>query len=122
MHSTFAMARLTPHESTSAASDIARTDADLRSLRREVQSLDANLAKALMINEALWELLRDKLDLTENDLNDKLYQIDMRDGQLDGRNQRGPARCPECNRTVSARHPACIYCGTIIDQSVFGMT
>ena len=90
--------------------------------QQEVRMLEANLAKALMIAEALWELVRDKLGLTEEDLNDKLYAIDMRDGQLDGKNERAVAECPQCRRNVSRRHPACLYCGTLIDDSVFRLT
>ena len=84
-----------------------------------VRVLEANLVKVLMINEALWEIIREKLNLTEEALNDKLYQIDMRDGKLDGDNQPGVRQCPACRRNVSPRHPACIYCGQIIDDSVF---
>ncbi len=86
-----------------------------------VRVLEANLAKVLMINEALWEILRDKLDLTDEELNQKLYEIDMRDGVLDGKNQRSVSECPSCHRKVSPRHPACIYCGQIINDSVFQM-
>ena len=88
-------------------------------VKQQLRWLEANLAKSLMINEALWEIVRDKLHVTEDELNDKLYEIDMRDGELDGKNQRRAAKCPQCNRTVSARHPACLYCGKIIDDSVF---
>lgn len=92
-------------------------------LQVDLKMLESNLAKALLINEALWELIRDKHHLTEDDLNNKLYEIDMRDGQLDGKNQRNTAvPCPKCNRTVSARHATCLYCGQIIDDSVFRMT
>ncbi len=91
-------------------------------LRQQVRVLEANLAKSMMINEALWELMRERLKLTEKDLHDKLYAIDMRDGQLDGKNQRGIAECPNCSRKVSPRHPACIYCGTVIDVSVFSIS
>lgn len=91
-------------------------------LDRHTRWLEANLAKCLMINEALWEIIRDKLNLTENDLNDKLYQIDMRDGRLDGKNQRPATKCPQCSRTVSARHLACLYCGHVMDDSVFNLS
>ena len=91
-------------------------------LRRDVRILENNLARAFLINEALWELMQKKLHLTEDDLNKKLYDIDMRDGQLDGKNQPNPSKCPNCNRPVSARHAACIYCGTVIDKSVFSIS
>ena len=104
----------------SADSTAARSAA--RQAQNQVRILEANLAKALMINEALWELMRDKLKLTEEDINNKLYEIDMRDGVLDGKNQRPVSECHECHRKVSSRHPACLYCGAVIDDSVFKMT
>lgn len=90
-------------------------------LKQQVRILEANLSKSLLINEALWELMQDRLKLTEKDLHDKLYEIDMRDGQLDGKNQRRVAECPRCQRKVGPRHPACIYCGQVIDTSVFSI-
>lgn len=88
-------------------------------VRQQLRYLEANLAKSLMINEALWEIVRDKLHVTQDELNDKLYEIDMRDGEIDGKNQRSVTKCPQCNRPVSGRHPACLYCGQVIDDSVF---
>ena len=88
---------------------------------QRIKLLEANLAKALMISEALWELLAEKAGLTEDDLHKKLYEVDMRDGVLDGKNQRQATECPACNRTVSSRHAACLYCGQVIDTSVFNM-
>ena len=71
----------------------------------------------------IWEIIKERHNLNEDHLNEKLYQIDMRDGQLDGKNQRSePIKCPKCKRPVSSRHPACIYCGHEIDDSVFRMS
>ncbi len=87
----------------------------------QVQRLEMNLAKTMMICEALWELLREKTGLTQEDLYKKLYEIDMRDGVLDGQNQAKVRDCPSCHRPVSGRHGACLYCGHILDESVFRM-
>ena len=86
-----------------------------------VRRLEMNLGKTLMICEALWELLRDKTGLTQDDLYQKLYEVDMRDGTLDGQNQAKVRGCPSCNRPVSGRHVACLYCGHVLDESVFRM-
>ena len=122
---TFGMVGLSVQQ-TMAARDAQRESASAQNLARQVQYqariLEANLAKALMINEALWEIIRDKLKLGEDDLNNKLYEIDMRDGLLDGKNQRRVSECPNCHRCVSPRHPACIYCGQIMDDSVFSIS
>jgi hypothetical protein len=111
----------TIHTVTSSRSDSTNAN-KIMSIQRRINWLETNLAKTLMINEALWEFIRDQHQLSLEDLHNKLYEIDMRDGQLDGKNQRGVSTCPKCNRKVSPRHPACIYCGEVIDNSVFSMT
>lgn len=98
-----------------------RAESKAVSLQLEVKNLRSDLARTLMICESLWELLRDKARLTEADLHKKLYEIDMRDGVLDGKNQRKAKKCPDCEHMVSARHVACIYCGKVMDESVFSI-
>ncbi len=97
----------------------ARAESGARNAQRDVKHLRASLSKTMLICEALWELLSESANLTEEDLHKKMYEVDMRDGVLDGKNQRRAVECPDCGRTVSPRHPACVYCGTVIDTSVF---
>jgi ribosomal protein L32 len=104
---------------SAAVGEVARAKSKAGKVERQVRVLEANLAKSMMINEALWELIRDQHGLTEKDLHKKLYEVDMRDGVLDGKHQRKAVECPNCGHTVSPRHPACIYCGQVIDESVF---
>ena len=107
---------------TAAGQKAAAAARKVDSVKMELRTLRENLAKALMINEALWEIIKAKHDLTEEDLNGKLYEIDMRDGQLDGKNQRCvPVECPQCRRKISPRRAACIYCGHVMDESVFSI-
>ena len=89
--------------------------------RLEIRFLRANLEKTLMICEALWELLRERGKMTDEHLHEKLYEIDMRDGVLDGKNQRAISQCPNCKRNVSPRHATCLYCGHVIDDSIFSL-
>jgi|GEM_PF-459999 len=111
------------HAAREAGNKAAATAGKVSEIQRTLRMLQENLAKALMINEALWELIKEKHNLSDNDLNEKLYMVDMRDGQLDGKNQRtSAAKCHQCHRMVSHRHAACIYCGTVIDDSIFSLT
>jgi hypothetical protein len=99
----------------------ARAENKAKSVERDVKGLRSDLARTLMICEALWELLSENEGLSEADLHKKLYEIDMRDGILDGKNQRKAKKCPECEHMVSTRHPACIYCGKVMDESIFSI-
>ncbi len=104
-----------------ASTDAARAEAVARSTQKELRVLHENLARTMLICEALWELLRERGKMTDEDLHKKLYEIDMRDGELDGKNQRKAQECPQCGRRVSRRHASCIYCGQVIDTSVFSI-
>lgn len=86
---------------------------------RQVKLLEENLAKAMLISEALWELLSERSGLKIEHLHKKMYEIDMRDGELDGKNQRKAVECGGCGRMVGPRHSVCMYCGQVIDDSVF---
>ena len=101
-------------DASSAASRAAKAECS-------VKMLEENLSKTLLICEALWELLSQRSGLTVQDLHNKLYEIDMRDGTLDGKNQRKAIECSGCGRMVAARHSTCLYCGQVIDNSVFRM-
>ena len=105
----------------SGGQSAARAESVARSAEKRVRVIEANLAKTLMICESLWELLRDKHGWTDQALYKKLHEVDMRDGVLDGKNQRKAVDCPDCGHKVSPRHQACIYCGRVIDTSVFSI-
>ena len=122
MIGTFGLAGAAAHQTIAgvmASRDAATAKSRTMALKQYVRVLEANLAKTMMICETLWEIISEKHNLTEEDLHRKLYEIDMRDGVLDGKNQRKAVKCSKCGHTVSPRHPACIYCGNIIDTSVF---
>ena len=102
-----------------AARRSARAENKVASVSGRMHILEANLAKALLICETLWEFIREHHSLTDEQLRKKIYEIDMRDGTLDGKHQRKAVKCPSCSHMVSSRHPACLYCGQIIDDSIF---
>ncbi|MCK5565932.1 MAG: hypothetical protein KAJ07_11855 [Planctomycetes bacterium] len=120
MHGTFGMVRTT-YIAAAASGAAARAKNKADSVAHQVKALEANLAKTLLICETLWEFISKEQGLNETDLNKMMYDIDMRDGQLDGKNQRKISECPDCARKVSPRHPACLYCGKVIDSSAFSM-
>lgn len=123
MHSVFCSTRGVSGIQTLAAAQQEATSAkhSANRVETELKTVQANLAKTLLICESLWELLAEKTNLTIDDLHKKLYEVDMRDGVLDGKNQRQAVECPNCKHMISPRHQACLYCGQIIDASVFQM-
>ena len=73
--------------------------------------LDERVDKLVLACMAMWELLKDRTELTEEDLMAKVQEVDLRDGQADGKVSKTVAKCPKCGRTMSPRHKKCLYCG-----------
>jgi hypothetical protein len=74
--------------------------------------LENRLNKIELIAEALWNLLKDKTDLTDNDLMDMVTEVDLQDGQLDGKATKIPfVECSQCHRKSNKSHYKCLYCG-----------
>lgn len=95
-------------EAQSAAASGAQAASDAKA---GMQGIQARLDKLTLINMAMWSLLQEVSDLTEEDLIERIKQIDLSDGQLDGKVRSKAQQCPQCNRVMSSKHSRCLYCG-----------
>jgi len=77
----------------------------------EIRDLQHQVQRLQLLNQALWELLRNKLSLTDDELAGKAHEVDMRDGVADGKMTETPLKCPTCGRVSSSKHWRCLYCG-----------
>lgn len=82
--------------------------ADAKDAARDVEE---RLNQLALINMALWSLLKEKTSLTDEDLIARVQEIDVSDGQLDGKVHVALAHCPRCEQTLSKKHRRCLYCG-----------
>lgn len=78
----------------------------------DLQRLEDRVDRLALINMAMWSLLRDKTNLTEQDLMERVKLIDLLDGKEDGKATRTVSKCTACNRPMHPRHQKCIYCGS----------
>ncbi len=70
--------------------------------------MEARLDRALLTMQAMWTLMRERLDVTEEELRALITEIDLSDGQIDGRARRSVMECPHCSRKISQRFPRCM--------------
>jgi len=86
----------------------------------EVDELELRLNRTLLVMEAMWTLLRDNTELTDEDLAARMVELDSGDGRIDGHARREPLLCEECNRPTSQRIPRCVWCGHPVPIDPFG--
>lgn len=77
----------------------------------EMRDLEERLDKLQLICMAMWEVIKEKTDMSEVDLMTKVQELDLRDGIVDGKVTRTVKDCPNCHRRMSPRHKRCLYCG-----------
>ena len=88
--------------------------------RSNVEMMQMDVERLLMITEALWTMLRDEHGYTDEQLIQKVQENDMRDGRLDGKvAKQPPSECPQCGRAISARRPMCVFCGAASTDDPF---
>ena len=94
-----------------AISQAARSQTKANEAQRVVSVLEERIDKLLLVNMAVWELLKERTSLAEEDLMNKVHEIDIRDGVVDGKITEGIKKCRKCDRTMSQKHRRCLYCG-----------
>lgn len=109
------------------SNDESLRDYDEKQKRREEDrqksapnELERRINKLELICMALWSLLRENTDLTDDDLAARVEKIDAMDGSVDGRVAKGQIKCPQCNRVMSSKHEKCMYCGFESQEGPFG--
>ncbi len=89
------------------------------SLRTRVMELELKVGRLELSNRVVWEMLRDGLKLTEQQMDERMKTIDLRDGVEDGKVSQVPMRCPSCKRVSSSKHWKCLYCGLEFEKYVY---
>jgi len=85
-----------------------------QSITEYVKSVEERFEHLALKCQALWELIRDNTKLTDEDIEKKIGEVDLRDGVSDGKMTKVPQPCQSCGRTVSLRHSNCLYCGEVL--------
>lgn len=109
------------YDMSSAKVDSLDAKAKAREAATEVAFLKQKVEKLMMITEALWIVLKETTNYTDEDLKEIIREVDMKDGKLDGKvAAETPGTCPNCGQTLQKNKNICIYCGTEIEiEDVF---
>ncbi len=92
---------------------------DARQLQQTVRVLEQQCERLTLAAMAMAEILRDRLGVTEPEIEAKLVEIDQRDGRLDGRFRSSNTLCPQCQRPNGFNRRHCLYCGTELATESF---
>ena len=73
--------------------------------------LEEKVDRLALICRAMFEMLQQTSGFSEDQLKAKIQEIDLRDGQADGRMTTQAKRCPKCDAMMSPKFGRCLFCG-----------
>ncbi|MDB5340443.1 MAG: hypothetical protein JWN70_6062 [Planctomycetaceae bacterium] len=77
----------------------------------QLRVLSARFEHLTLVTQTLWELLAQHGNLTQEQMFDKMQEIDLRDGEANCKIGKPTFLCNNCGHRVSATFEVCIYCG-----------
>ena len=81
-----------------------------RDPRTSLSEVEERIGRLTLACTAMWELLRQRTGVTDQQLLEVIQEVDLRDGVLDGQRKASPLTCPSCGRRNNRRHRTCMYC------------
>ena len=97
-----------------AAAKASQAHAD--AVRFDLSVFERRLNRLALCNQALWELLRDNTTLTDDDLNAKIREIDLRDGREDNKMAAQQIPCAAYGKLSNTKRNTCVYCGATLPK------
>jgi len=85
-------------------------------LESDAGSLQRRVEVMALANQALFEILRDRLGISEEEVIYRMAEIDAQDGRKDGKMSTSArvVTCRRCGRAVSTTRLRCMYCGELV--------
>ncbi len=79
-------------------------------LKLKISPLEEKIEFMRVANQALWEIVSEKCDITTGEFKTRILEVDFRDGVLDGKETMRILDCPNCYQKVNSKRALCLYC------------
>jgi hypothetical protein len=73
--------------------------------------MDKRVNRLSLLCQAMWEMLRERAEFTEDQLAAKVLEVDLRDGRNDNCITTQIRDCPSCGRKTNSKRAVCVICG-----------
>jgi hypothetical protein len=78
--------------------------------RSQFEDLEDQISRLKLVCESMWELMSQVTGLTAEQLEQRIHEVDLDDGQADGRKVHAAAMCTQCESMIPSRSKVCTYC------------
>jgi hypothetical protein len=96
------------HEAEASAN---RAASKAEAVHERLASQERRIERLALHCQAMWEMLRERAQFTEEEFVNKVLEVDLRDGRTDGRMAAQITDCPNCKQKTNSRRATCVICG-----------
>jgi|GEM_PF-330613 len=94
-----------------ARSVAASAQEENRYLKIRIEHLEETVERLSLMCMAVAEIVRDRVGVSQQEIEAKVQEIDLRDGKLDGRLRSATCDCTHCRHTNAPHRRNRLYCG-----------
>jgi hypothetical protein len=94
-----------------AQSSADRASAKAEAVHERLASQERRIERLALHCQAMWEMLRERAQFTDEEFVNKILEVDLRDGRTDGRMGAQISDCPNCKQKTNSRRATCVICG-----------
>lgn len=95
--------------------DANRAESAANRANDKAMETDRRVERLQLVMQAMWELLREREGITDAELEQRILEVDLRDGVRDGRMATQVMICEQCHRKTGVKaHSRCFYCGAAL--------
>jgi hypothetical protein len=98
-------------EAQNANSTAVDVQVENRLVKGRIEKLEETVDRISLAAMAVAEIVRDRLGVTQDEIEAKVQEIDLRDGKLDGRLREPTNDCTHCHHINAPHRRKCLYCG-----------
>jgi len=100
-----------PGRDPEARKEANRANERAKVVGRHLRELEERVHRMALASQALWELLREETGLTDEQVRDRVAELQERRRTVDGRFAEPAVECARCSRPTRRSRGACLYCG-----------
>lgn len=84
----------------------------ISNVEERLLELESQVNRLLLINAALYDVIKTKLGVTDEDISNKIKELNEKSTIFDQKNDQLVRKCKKCGKNLIQRRSLCVYCGT----------
>jgi hypothetical protein len=85
-------------------------------MEERLLEVEDRVNKLLLVNAALYDIIKDKLNLTDDDIAYKINELNDKNFLREQKTDQYVRKCRKCGKNLIQRRTICVYCGTENDK------